>query len=70
MRAMVEEMFFLANQGVEIFRLDAVPFIWKRLGTNCENLPEAHTILRALQRDDQGRGALCSVQIGSHRSSR
>jgi amylosucrase len=47
MRAMVEEMLFLANQGVEIFRLDAVPFIWKRLGTNCENQPEAHTIIRA-----------------------
>jgi amylosucrase len=47
MRAMVEEMLFLANQGVEIFRLDAVPFVWKRLGTNCENQPEAHTIIRA-----------------------
>jgi amylosucrase len=44
---MVEEMLYLANQGVEIFRLDAVPFIWKRLGTNCENQPEAHTIIRA-----------------------
>jgi len=39
-------MFFLANQGVEIFRLDAVAFIWKELGTNCENLPEAHMILQ------------------------
>jgi amylosucrase len=47
MRAMVEEMLYLANRGVEIFRLDAVPFIWKRLGTNCENQPEAHTIIRA-----------------------
>ena len=47
MRAMLEEMLYLANQGVEIFRLDAVPFIWKRLGTNCENQPEAHTIIRA-----------------------
>ncbi len=47
MRAMVEEMLYLANQGVEIFRLDAVPFIWKRLGTHCENQPEAHTIIRA-----------------------
>ena len=47
MRAMMEEMLYLANQGVEIFRLDAVPFIWKRLGTNCENQPEAHTIIRA-----------------------
>ncbi len=47
MRAMMGEMLYLANQGVEIFRLDAVPFMWKRMGTNCENLPEAHTLLRA-----------------------
>lgn len=45
--AMLGEMLFLANQGVEILRLDAVPFIWKELGTNCENLPQAHTIIRA-----------------------
>jgi amylosucrase len=44
---MLEEMLFLANQGVEILRLDAVAFIWKRLGTNCQNLPEAHWIIRA-----------------------
>ena len=43
---MSEEMLFLVNQGVEIFRLDAVAFIWKKLGTSCENLPEAHTILQ------------------------
>ena len=46
-RAMAEEMLFLANQGVEVLRLDAVAFIWKRLGTDCENQPEAHTIIRA-----------------------
>jgi len=46
-RAMAEEMLFLANQGVEVLRLDAVAFIWKKLGTNCENQPEAHTIIRA-----------------------
>ena len=44
---MVAEMLFLANQGVEILRLDAVAFIWKALGTNCENLPEAHLIIQA-----------------------
>jgi amylosucrase len=44
---MIEEMLFLANQGVEVLRLDAVAFIWKKLGTNCENLPEAHTLLQA-----------------------
>jgi amylosucrase len=47
MRAMLAEMLHLANQGVEVLRLDAVPFIWKRLGTDCENQPEAHTIIRA-----------------------
>jgi len=47
LRAMAEEMLFLANQGVEVLRLDAVAFIWKRLGTDCENQPEAHTIIRA-----------------------
>ena len=44
---MLEEMLFLANQGVEILRLDAVAFVWKRLGTSCQNLPEAHTIIQA-----------------------
>jgi amylosucrase len=46
-RAMAEEMLFLANQGVEVLRLDAVAFMWKRLGTNCENLPEAHMLVEA-----------------------
>ncbi len=45
--AMCEEMLFLANLGVEILRLDAVAFLWKRLGTSCQNLPEAHMIIRA-----------------------
>ena len=44
---MLEEMLFLANQGVEILRLDAVAFLWKQLGTNCQNLPEAHRIIKA-----------------------
>lgn len=46
-RAMAGEMLFLANCGVEVLRLDAVAFIWKRMGTSCENLPEAHTIIQA-----------------------
>ena len=44
---MLEEMLFLANQGVEILRLDAVAFVWKELGSSCQNLPEAHTIIQA-----------------------
>ncbi len=47
-RRMVEEMLFLANLGVEILRLDAVAFTWKRLGTTCENLPEAHMLIQAM----------------------
>jgi glycosidase len=44
---MAEEMLFLANQGVEVLRLDAVAFIWKQLGTGCENLPETHLLIQA-----------------------
>jgi amylosucrase/maltose alpha-D-glucosyltransferase/alpha-amylase len=44
---MADEMLFLANQGVEVLRLDAVAFLWKKLGTNCENLPEAHQLIQA-----------------------
>ncbi len=46
-RAMAGEMLFLANQGVDILRMDAVAFIWKQLGTQCESLPEAHLLIRA-----------------------
>jgi amylosucrase len=49
-RAMLEEMFFLANTGVDILRLDAVAFIWKRMGTSCENQPEAHLLVQAYNR--------------------
>ncbi len=46
--AMAGEMLFLANMGVDILRLDAVAFIWKQMGTGCENLPEAHLIIQAV----------------------
>jgi amylosucrase len=39
----------LANCGVEVFRLDAIAFIWKRLGTNCQNQPEVHALTQALR---------------------
>lgn len=45
--AMAGEMLFLANKGVQVLRMDAVAFIWKRLGTPCESLPEAHLLLQA-----------------------
>jgi amylosucrase len=44
---MLEVMLDLANLGVEILRLDAVPFLWKREGTNCQNQPEVHALLQA-----------------------
>ena len=46
---MLDVMLFLANQGVEVLRLDAVAFMWKRMGTDCENQPEAHYILQAFR---------------------
>ncbi|MEN9752577.1 MAG: hypothetical protein RL670_268 [Actinomycetota bacterium] len=39
----------LANHGVDCLRLDAIAFIWKRLGTNCQNQPEVHSITQALR---------------------
>jgi amylosucrase len=39
----------LANKGAEVMRLDAVAFMWKRMGTNCQNQPEVHDILQALR---------------------
>lgn len=45
--AMAEEMLFLANQGAAVLRLDALAFVWKQAGTNCENLPLAHTLIKA-----------------------
>lgn len=46
---MVYNMLFLVNQGIDIIRLDAVPYIWKQLGTNCRNLPQVHTIVRMMR---------------------
>ena len=45
--AMAREMLFIANLGVDFLRMDAVAFVWKRMGTTCESLPEAHHLLRA-----------------------
>lgn len=44
---MLDIILFLANQGVEVLRLDAVAFMWKRMGTDSQNQPEAHAILQA-----------------------
>ena len=47
--AMLDTIFFYANIGVDILRIDAPAFIWKELGTTCQNLPKAHTILRLIK---------------------
>jgi amylosucrase len=44
---MLGVMLDLANLGVEVLRLDAVPFLWKREGTDCQNQPEVHALLQA-----------------------
>jgi amylosucrase len=46
--AMLGEITWLANRGVDVFRMDAVPFMWKRLGTACQNQPEGHSLLQLL----------------------
>ncbi len=48
-REMLDIIFFYANLGVDILRIDAPAFIWKKIGTSCQNLPEAHTILRLIK---------------------
>ncbi len=44
-----EVMLFLANKGVDVLRLDAVAFMWKRMGTRCQSEPEVHMLLQALR---------------------
>ncbi len=48
-RAMLGVLYSLGNHGIDALRLDAVPFLWKRKGTNCLNQPEAHRILQGLR---------------------
>lgn len=46
---MMYNFLYLANQGMDIIRIDAVPYIWKELGTNCRNLQQVHTIVRMMR---------------------
>ena len=48
MNDMTDNMLYLANRGMDVIRLDAVPYIWKQLGTNCRNLPEVHKLVRIM----------------------
>ena len=71
---------FLANLGVEVLRLDAIAFMWKRLGTNCQNQPEVHAVTQALRavariaarrwrsrpRRSSDRATSCSTSAGRH----
>src|SRR5262249_5695274 len=56
-RAIFKVMDFWLQMGIDGLRLDAVPYLYEREGTNCENLPETHTFLRALRRHIDGRFA-------------
>ena len=48
-RDMTENLLYLANRGIDVIRLDAIPYIWKELGTGCRNLPQVHTLSRMLR---------------------
>ena len=46
---MIDTLFWYANLGVDILRIDAPAFIWKEAGTTCQNLPQAHTLLQLIK---------------------
>ncbi len=46
---MVDILLYWANRGVEILRLDAVAFLWKKVGTSCQNQREAHLLLQLMK---------------------
>jgi amylosucrase len=46
---MLDVVLYLANQGADCLRLDAIAFIWKKLGTDCQNQAEVHAITQALR---------------------
>lgn len=47
----LDAILWLANQGGDVFRLDAISFTWMRMSTNCQNQPEAHALTQALCAD-------------------
>ncbi len=46
---MMYNFLYLANKGIDIIRIDAVPYIWKELNTSCRNLKQVHTIVRMMR---------------------
>ena len=51
MEAVLDVMHFWLDMGVDGLRLDAIPYLVERDGTNNENLPETHEVLKAIRRD-------------------
>jgi maltose alpha-D-glucosyltransferase/alpha-amylase len=48
-QAVLDVVDFWFDMGVDAFRLDAIPYLYEREGTNCENLPETHQFLKQLR---------------------
>ena len=46
---MMYNFLYFANIGMDIIRIDAVPYIWKEMGTPCRNLKQVHTIVRMMR---------------------
>ena len=46
---MMYNFLYLANHGIDVIRIDAVPYIWKELHTPCRNMPQVHTIVRMMR---------------------
>jgi len=46
---MIDVLLFIANQGIDIIRLDALAFMWKRVGTDSQNLEEAHILVQIMK---------------------
>jgi len=59
-RAMLDTMSFWLEQGLDGFRCDAVPYLFEREGTICENLPETHAYLKEVRKriDENYRGRI------------
>src|SRR5207253_6169795 len=54
-QALLPVLDFWMGMGVDGMRLDAIPYLFEREGTNCENLPETHEFLKALRRHMDGK---------------
>ncbi len=64
-RAMQKVIRYWMDVGIDGFRMDAVPYLYEREGTNCENLPETHTYLKQVRREVErthpGKVLLCEA---------